>query len=100
MMKFGRTMLTVMSLAVAAALSSSIPAQAQFLAVDCSGQNPFGFPSPFPSINSALFALQFSSPPSAGSGAFIGVESGPCNENVFISGALNLFLAAFGPVTL
>jgi len=100
MKRFGRTTVHVMGLVLAAAMLSSIPAQAQFLAVDCSGQNPFGFPSPFPSINSALFALQFSSPPSAGSGAFIGVESGPCNENVFISGALNLFLAAFGPVTL
>ena len=100
MKQFGKTMLSVMGLVVAAAMLSSIPAQAQFLVVDCSGQNPFGFPSTFPSISSAVFALQFSSPPSAGSGAFIGVESGPCNENVFISGAVNLFLAAFVPVTL
>jgi Right handed beta helix region len=96
MKQFVRTMLTVIGLAVAAAILSSIPAQAQFLFVDCSGQTP---PPAFPSISSALFALQTSSPPSAGSGAFIGV-TGQCNENVFISGALNLFLAAFGPVTL
>jgi len=99
MKRFGRTMLTVM-LAVAAAVLSSIPAQAQFLFVDCSGQTP---PPAFSSISSALFALQTSSPPSSppsvGGGAFIGV-TGTCNESVFISGALNLFLAAFGPVTL
>ena len=88
MKQFGRTMLTVMGLVVAAAMLSSIPAQAQFLFVDCSGLTP---PLAFPSISSAL--------PSAGPGAFIGV-TGQCNENVFISGALNLFLAAFGPVTL
>jgi len=100
MKQFGRTMLTVMGLVVAAAVLSSIPAQAQFLFVDCSGLTP---PPAFPSISSALFALQTSVPPSVpptvGPGAFIGV-TGQCNENVFISGALNLFLAAFGPVAL
>lgn len=100
MKQLGKTILTVMALAVAAAMLSSIPAQAQFLFVDCSGQTP---PPAFPSINAALFALQTSvppsSPPSVGGGAFIGVV-GQCNENVFISGALNLFLAAFGPVTI
>ena len=97
MKQFCRTMLTVMALAVAAAMLSSIPAQAQFLLVDCSGLTP---PPAFPSISSALFALQSSSPPSAGNGAFIGVLPGQCNENVFISGALSLSLGAFGPVTL
>ena len=55
------------------------PARAQFLVVDCSGANPYAFPT----INSAL--------PSAGPGAFIAV-TGACNENVAIYGALNLTL--------
>lgn len=59
-------------------------ARAQFLVVDCSGTNPYAFPT----INSAL--------PSAGPGAFIAV-TGTCNENVGIYGALNLSLgASFG----
>ena len=56
-------------------------ARAQFLVVDCSGANPYAFPT----INSAL--------PSAGPGAFIAV-TGACNENVGIYGALNLTLGA------
>jgi len=96
MMQSRRTMLTVMAFVVAAVVLP-IPAQAQFLFVDCSGQTP---PPAFPSISSAIFALETSPPPPAIPGAFIGVESGTCNENVFISGALNLTLGAFGPVTL
>lgn len=57
-------------------------ARAQFLFVDCSGTNPYAYPS----INSAL--------PFAGPGAFIAV-SGSCNESVFIYGANNLTLGAF-----
>ena len=45
-------------------------ARAQFLVVDCSGLNPFAFPT----INSALSSV-------AGQGAFIQV-TGTCNENV------------------
>lgn len=58
-------------------------AQAQFLLVDCTGQNPFAFPS----IGAALLNV-------TGSGAFIGV-TGPCNENVSINSAVNLTLGAF-----
>ena len=64
-------------------------AQAQFLVVDCTGQNPFAFPS----ISAALLNV-------TGPGAFIGV-TGPCNENVSINSAVNLTLGAFGsPATL
>lgn len=59
--------------------------KAQFLVVDCSGLNPFAFPS----ISAALPAV-------AGPGAFIAVAGpAPCNENVFINGAINLSLGAF-----
>ncbi len=53
--------------------------RAQFLNVDCSGTNPYVYPS----INAAL--------PNAGPGAFI-VVTGTCNENIFLYGqsALNL----------
>ena len=57
-------------------------AQAQLLFVDCTGQNPFAFPS----INDALLNV-------TGPGAFIAV-TGPCSENVFINGAVNLTLGA------
>lgn len=57
-------------------------ARAQFLVVDCSGLDPYAFPS----ISSAL--------PSAGPGAFIAV-TGACSENVSINGAVNLTLGAF-----
>lgn len=57
-------------------------ARAQFLFVDCSGANPFAYPT----INSAL--------PNAGPGAFIAV-TGTCNESVFLYGANNLMLGAF-----
>ncbi|HKW31760.1 MAG TPA: right-handed parallel beta-helix repeat-containing protein [Candidatus Acidoferrum sp.] len=57
-------------------------ARAQFLVVDCSGLNPYAFPS----ISSAL--------PSAGPGAFIAV-TGTCNENVTLYGVNNLMLGAF-----
>ena len=59
-------------------------AQAQFLLVDCTGQNPFAFPS----ISAALLNV-------TGPGAFIAVTTGPCNESVFINGAVNLTLGAF-----
>ena len=57
-------------------------AQAQFLTLDCSGTNPFAYPT----INSAL--------PSAGPGAFIAV-TGTCNENVTLYDINNLRLGAF-----
>lgn len=57
-------------------------ARAQFFFVDCSGINPYAYPS----INSVL--------PFAGPGAFIAV-GGTCNESVFIYGATNLTLGAF-----
>jgi hypothetical protein len=59
-----------------------IAARAQFLVVDCSGANPYAYPT----INSAL--------PNAGPGAFIAV-TGTCNENVFLYGFNNLSLGAF-----
>ena len=59
-------------------------AHAQFLVVDCSGLNPYAFPT----IGSALS--------SAGPGTFIAV-TGACNENVSSYGAVNLTLgASFG----
>lgn len=57
-------------------------AQAQFLVVDCSGLNPFAFPT----INSAL-------PFVAGPGAFILVNN-TCNESVSLNGASDLTIAA------
>src|SRR5713101_8602527 len=56
--------------------------RAQFLFVDCSGTNPYAYPS----INAAL--------PNAGPGAFIAV-TGTCNESVFLYGSNNLMLGAF-----
>jgi hypothetical protein len=56
--------------------------RAQFLFVDCSGTNPYAYPS----INAAL--------PSAGPGAFI-LVTGTCNENVFLFGQNALNLGAF-----
>jgi parallel beta helix pectate lyase-like protein len=58
-------------------------ARAQFLEVDCTGQNP----SAFPNINSALPAV-------AGPGSFIFV-TGPCNETVVLNNANGLSLGAF-----
>src|SRR6266478_4634401 len=59
-----------------------IAARAQFLVVDCSGANPYAYPT----INSAL--------PNAGPGAFIAV-TGTCTENVVLYGVNNLRLGAF-----
>jgi Right handed beta helix region len=56
--------------------------RAQFLLVDCSGTNPYAYPS----INAAL--------PFAGQGAFIAV-TGTCNETVVLNGLNNLTLGAF-----
>jgi hypothetical protein len=56
--------------------------RAQFLVVDCSGANPYAFPT----INSAL--------PNAGQGAFIAI-TGTCNENVVLYGLNNVSLGAF-----
>src|SRR5258708_33187407 len=56
--------------------------RAQFLFVDCSGTNPYAYPS----INAAL--------PNAGPGAFI-LVTGTCNENVFLFGRNALNLGAF-----
>lgn len=57
-------------------------ARAQFLQVDCSGTNPYAYPS----INAAL--------PNAGPGAFI-VVTGTCNENVSLYGQTALNLGAY-----
>ncbi len=54
-----------------------IAARAQFLFVDCSGTNPYAYPT----INSAL--------PNAGPGAFIAV-TGTCNESVFLYGSKSI----------
>jgi hypothetical protein len=56
--------------------------RAQFLFVDCSGTNPYAYPS----INAAL--------PSAGPGAFI-LVTGTCNESLFLYGQNALNLGAF-----
>jgi hypothetical protein len=56
--------------------------RAQFLIVDCSGTNPYAYPS----INAAL--------PSAGPGAFI-LVTGTCNESVSLFGQNALNLGAF-----
>ena len=56
--------------------------RAQLLFVDCSGTNPYAYPS----INAAL--------PNAGPGAFI-LVTGTCNENVFLFGRNGLNLGAF-----
>jgi hypothetical protein len=56
--------------------------RAQFLQVDCSGTNPYAYPS----INAAL--------PNAGPGAFI-LVSGTCNENVSLYGQNALNLGAY-----
>jgi hypothetical protein len=59
-----------------------VAVRAQFLVVDCSGANPYAYPT----INSAL--------PNAGPGAFIAV-TGTCNESVFLYGSNDLMLGAF-----
>src|SRR5690349_11446399 len=56
--------------------------QAQVLTVDCSGTNPYAYPS----INAAL--------PNAGPGAFI-LITGTCNENVFLWGQNGLNIGAY-----
>ena len=56
--------------------------RAQFLNVDCSGTNPYAYPS----INAAL--------PSAGPGAFI-LVTGTCNESVSLYGQNALNLGAY-----
>jgi hypothetical protein len=56
--------------------------RAQFLQVDCSGTNPYAYPS----INAAL--------PNAGPGAFI-LVAGTCNENVSLYGQNGLNLGAY-----
>jgi hypothetical protein len=70
----------------AAVLVLPAAARGQFLLVDCSGANPYAYPS----INAAL--------PAAGMWAYISV-TGVCNESVFFYGANNLTLAGF-PATL
>jgi len=57
-------------------------ARAQFFFVDCSGTNPYAYPS----INSVL--------PFSGPGSFIAVV-GTCNESVSLYGFNNLHLGAF-----
>lgn len=56
--------------------------RAQFLNVDCSGTNPYAYPS----INAAL--------PNAGPGTFI-LVTGTCNESVFLYGQNGLNLGAY-----
>ena len=56
--------------------------RAQFLNVDCSGANPYAYPS----INAAL--------PNAGPGAFI-LVAGTCNESVSLQGQNALNLGAY-----
>jgi hypothetical protein len=56
--------------------------RAQFLNVDCSGANPYAYPS----INAAL--------PNAGPGAFI-LVTGTCNESVSLYGQNGLNLGAY-----
>ena len=56
--------------------------QAQFLNVDCSGTNPYAYPS----INAAL--------PNAGPGAFI-LITGTCNESVSLFGQNGLNIGAY-----
>jgi hypothetical protein len=71
--------LRVLAPGILVSLCSPGALRAQFLNVDCSGANPYAYPS----INSAL--------PNAGPGAFI-LVTGTCNESVFLYGqsALNL----------
>ena len=69
-------------LALTALFLFPVTARAQFLPVDCSGTNPYAYPS----INAAL--------PFAGPGAFIAV-TGTCNETVVLNGVNNLALGAF-----
>lgn len=76
-----RTSLLAVTLGLAAMFFFPTGARAQFLVVDCSGTNPYAFPS----INSAL--------PNAGQGAFIAV-TGTCNENVALYDVNNLSLGA------
>ena len=63
-------------------LASPAKSQAQFLFVDCSGTNPYAYPS----INAAL--------PNAGQGAFI-LITGTCNESVLLWGQNGLNIGAF-----
>jgi hypothetical protein len=70
------------TIGLAALFVFPVAARAQFLDVDCSGTNPFAYPT----INSAL--------PNAGPGAFIFV-TGTCNETVVLYGVHNLTLGAF-----
>jgi hypothetical protein len=64
------------------ALACPTGLRAQFLIVDCTGANP----SAYPSINAAL--------PNATAGAFI-LVTGPCTENVSLTGLNGLNLGAF-----
>ncbi len=70
------------TIGLAALFVFPVAARAQFLVVDCSGANPYAYPT----INSAL--------PNAGPGAFIAV-TGTCNETVVLYGVHNLTLGAF-----
>ena len=63
-------------------LCSPVALRAQFLNVDCSGTNPYAYPS----INAAL--------PNAGPGAFI-LVTGTCNESVSLYGQNALNLGAY-----
>jgi len=77
-----RIRILAVTIGLAALFVFPMAARAQFLFVDCSGTNPYAYPT----INSAL--------PNAGPGAFIAV-TGTCNESVFLYGSNNLMLGAF-----
>jgi hypothetical protein len=77
-----RICILMVTMGLAAMFVFPIAASAQFLVVDCSGANPYAYPT----INSAL--------PNAGPGAFIAV-TGTCNESVVLYGVNNLTLGAF-----
>src|SRR6266852_342073 len=77
-----RIRILAVTIGLAALFVFPMAARAQFLVVDCSGANPYAYPT----INSAL--------PNAGPGAFIAV-TGTCNESVVLYGVNNLTLGAF-----
>jgi hypothetical protein len=63
-------------------VASPARSQAQFLPVDCTGTNPYAYPS----INAAL--------PNAGPGAFV-LITGTCNESVSLWGQSTLNIGAY-----
>ena len=74
--------LQLLSVGALVLLASPAKSQAQFLFVDCSGMNPYAYPS----ITAAL--------PNAGPGAFV-LVTGVCNESVSLWGQTGLNIGAF-----